>query len=211
MSPIARNRGKVLRRLYSSLGMVYFGSVHQHDDDFDSIRGFTASLSHKDLHYAVGTHNGYNLRMVDRFDVVRGYKKGNHSQFWTIIEIDLHRNGLPHTVFIPTGSISREYARVFAALPHLQPLNSLLTDTHSREFHGRFQILARPTYLHKIEEIFSSPVIAAVATRFWPHGIEIEHGKLLVHLTDKHLSRSLLESTLASAFWLAAAIDETEE
>lgn len=211
MSPIARSRGKVLRRLYDTLGLVYFGSVHQHDDELDTIRGFTASLTHKDLHYAVGTHNDYSLRIVDRFDVIKERGKLHHSQFWAIIEIDIHRNGLPHVVFVPTGSEAREYSKVFTGLSHLLPLNTLLTTTRSPEFHGRFQILARPTQLHKIEEIFTSPVIASIATRFWPHGIELEKGKLLVHLTNKHLSRKQLESTLASAFWLAEAIDEIPE
>lgn len=210
MSPTARKRGQVLRRLYDTLGLVYFGSIHQHDDDIDTIRGFTASLSHRDLHYAVGTYNGHNLRIVDRFDVIHERGVGNHSQFWAIIEIDLQRQELPHTIFIPTGGKAREYSKVFTTQPHMQPLNSMLTDTHSREFHGRFQILSRATHLHKIEEVFTSPIISAIATRFWPHGIEIERGKLLIHITEKHLSKAMLEATLASAFWLAAAIDESE-
>lgn len=211
LSLVAQQRGATLRRFYKSVGLIYFGTVHQHDDDMNIIRGFTASLTHQDLHLAVGDYNGYSIRIVDRFDIVRNHTARHHLQQWTIIEIDLHHPDLRHIFFVPTGASASEYSRLFATQPHMQPINSLLVHNKSPEFHGRFQIMARTTHLQDVERIFSSPIIVGVAARFWPHGIEIEHGKLLVYITEHRLSKTVLESTLASALWLAETIDESSE
>lgn len=206
-----RQRGSALRRFSHTIGLVYFGTVHQHDDEHDAIRGFTASLTHKDTHYAVGTYNGFNIRVVNRFDVIRSVGNSYHEQLWTIIEIELDTKGVPHMFFVPTGREAGEYGRIYATQPQLQPLNSTFWDTKSPEFHGRFQILASPTHAHRVETLFTSPVIVGIASRFWPHGIEIEHGKILIYITEHRLDKAVLEIALASGLWLAETIDEVTE
>lgn len=210
-SPALRKRGLVLKHFSNHIGLVYFGSVHQHHDDLDAIRGFTASLHHKDTYFAVGTYNGFNIRLTNRFDVIRIAGNPNHAQTWTIMEIELENKTLPHMFFIPTGREAGEYGRLYATQPHIQPLNSMILNNHSPELHGRYQIMASATHSHKVETLFTSPVIVSLGTRFWPHGIEIEHGKLLVYITEHRLTKAVLESTLASALWLAETIDASAE
>lgn len=210
-SPELRLRGQALRTFSHTLGLVHFGTVHQHDDDLDAVRGFTASLTHKDTHYAVGTYNGYNIRLVNRFDVIRIAGNPLHEQLWTIMEIEFDRRGLPHMFFIPTGREAGEYGRLYATQPNMQPLNSMILDNKSPEFHGRFQILASAAHSHQVETLFTSPIIVGLANRFWPHGIEIEHNKILVYITEHRLTKTVLETTLASALWLAETIDEAVE
>lgn len=210
-SPDLRARGAALKSFASKIGLVYFGSVHQVEDDHDMIRGFTASLKHKDTHFAVGTYDGYNVRLVNRFDVVRLAGTPYHEQIWTILEVDLETKSHPHVYFIPTGREAGEYGRIFATQPLAQPINTLITHNKSPEFHGRFNIVANPTYAHQIESVFPSPIIAGIAARFWPHGIEVQNGKLLVYITEHRLEKAVLESTLASALWLAEAINDTTE
>jgi hypothetical protein len=206
-----RVRGTVLRKFSAQVGLVHFGTVHQHEDDYDAIRGFTASLTHQDTHYAVGTYNGFNIRVVNRFDVIRIAGNAHHEQLWTIIEIELDTKNIPHMFFVPTGREAGEYGRLYATQPHMQPLNSLLLNNKSPEFHGRFQILASPSYAHRVETLFSSPVIVSIASRFWPHGIEIEHGKVLIYITEHRLSKTVLETALASGLWLAETIEDVVE
>ncbi|MGV9001786.1 MAG: hypothetical protein ACOH18_02420 [Candidatus Saccharimonadaceae bacterium] len=210
-SPSLRRRGTVLKNFSETLGLVNFGSVHQHDDDMDALRGFTASLTHRDTDFAVGTYNGFNIRITNRFDVIRIAGNPNHEQLWTILEVELDAKGLPHMFFIPTGHEAGEYGRLYATQPHMQPLNSMILDNHSPEFHGRFQIYASATHSHKVETLFTSPVIVGIGSRFWPHGIEVEHGKLLIYITQHRLTKTVLESTLASALWLAETIDSSSE
>ena len=198
----ARKRSALLRNFAQSIGLVYFGAMHQHNDEYDAIRGFTASLTHSDAHYAVGTYNGFNIRLVDRSDRIKAPTGHTHSHQWVIFEFDLELADVPHLFFIPTGSTEGSYHQLFAAQPHLQPINSLLSN-HSPEFHGRYQLLARATHLHKIEELFNSPLIAGIGARFWPHAIELHHSKMYVYLPSAALSKAMLESTLASSLWLA--------
>lgn len=211
LSPIFRQRGKVLRRFSETVGLVHFGTVHQREEEYAPIRGFTASLTHRDTHYAVGTYNGYNIRLVNRFDIIRIAGNPEHEQFWTVIEIELETKSLPHMFFIPTGHEAGEYGRLYATQPQMQPLNAMLLNNRSPEFHGRFQIFASPTHAHKVEQFFSSPLIVGIGSRVWPHGIEIEHGKLLLYITQHRLTKTVLDTTLASGLWLAETIDEISE
>lgn len=211
LSPIFRQRGKILRKFSESLGLVYFGMVHQHEEDYVPIRGFTASLTHRDTHYAVGTYNGYNIRLVNRYDIIRVAGNPNHEQFITIIEVELETKSLPHMFFMPTGHEGGEYSRFYAIRPNMQPLNSMILNNRSPELHGRYQILSRATNAHKIEAFFTSPMIVSIGSRMWPHGIEIERGKLLVYITQHRLTKTVLDTTLASALWLAETIDEISE
>lgn len=226
-SPKLHERGRVLKAFASQLGFVHFGTVDQHDDEHSAVRGFTASLSHSDSHYAVGTYNDYDIRLVDRFDVVRSpsgvhraheahssasrknIKKTTHQQLWTIIEIKLATTqGLPPLFFVPTGKEAGEYSQLYATHTQLQPLNSSLSSTnHSPEFHGRYQMLARPMHSHQVEHLFDSPTIVGIGARFWPHGIEINHNTLYVYITEPKLSRAVLETALSSALWLVETID----
>jgi hypothetical protein len=209
-SPQLRNRAKTLKNFAEKMGFVYFGLVDQHDDDYDAIRGFTVSLTHLDSDYSVGTYQGYNIRVVDRFD---SYKHGSHAheQLWCIFEIDLNNSRIPHVFLSPTGKEAGEYDKLFSVEPHLQPLNTMILQNHSSELHGRYQILARTTHTHEVEKVLTSQIIAGISSQFWPHGIEIQNGKLLIYITQHRLTKTVLESSLASGLWLAELLDELED
>ncbi|MES2631212.1 MAG: hypothetical protein V4611_04610 [Patescibacteria group bacterium] len=209
-SPQLRTRAKVLRSFAKRMGFVHFGLVNQHDDDYDAIRGFTASLTHIDADYIVGTYEGYNFRMVDRFD---SYQVGSktHEQLWCILEIDLHHNKVPHVFLTPTGREAGEYDKLFTVQPYLQPLNTMLLQNHSSELHGRYQILARTTHTHDVERLLISPIVVGISSRFWPQGVEFHNGKVYVYITQHRLTKTVLETSLASGLWLAEMLDEIEE
>lgn len=203
-----RSRGKALRAFSKAIGLVSFGTVHQHDDDHNAIRGFTASLTHRDTHFAVGTYGDFNIRLVNRFDIIEHVGKKPIPQVWTILEIELASKSVPHMFFVPTGREAGEYSRLYATHPTFQPINSMILSNRSPEFHGRFQIVAKPTHSHAAETFFTSPVIVGIGARLWPHGIEIEHGKLLIYITEHRLTKTVLETALVSGLWLAETIDE---
>jgi hypothetical protein len=209
-SPQLRSRAKVLKTFAEKMSFVHFGLVDQHDDDYSAIRGFTASLTHIDSDYIVGTYQGYNFRLVDRFD---SYKHGSHSheQLWCIMEIDIRNNTLPHIFLTPTGREAGEYDKLFTIQPYLQPLNTAVLQNHSSELHGRYQILARTTHTADVEQLLTSPVVAGISSRFWPHGIELYNGKLYLYITQHRLTKTVLETSLASGLWLAEVLDELEQ
>lgn len=122
VSPALRERGRVIRNFAKQLGFVHFGVVDQHEDEHNPIRGFTSSITHSDSHYAVGTYEGYDIRLVDRFDILKIPGHENHHQLWTIFEVKLNAKGIPHIFFVPTGREAGEYARLYATQTHLNPL-----------------------------------------------------------------------------------------
>lgn len=208
IDPAMRDRARVLKRFYNTVGMLYFGDAHQHDDEYDAIRGFSSSLTHRDTHYAVGAYHGYEVRMTYRTD---SKQKGRSftPPSWTILELTLKVRNMPHFFFAPTGQQGSGYDKLYAEQPHMQPISSYVsTSNHSPEFYGRYQILARSTRARDVDELLDSPTIVGIGTRFWPYGIEIEHGRLYVYIPDKKLSKQKLESTLASAAWLADSLRE---
>ncbi|MFZ1301241.1 MAG: hypothetical protein WAQ27_01510 [Candidatus Microsaccharimonas sp.] len=209
-SPQLRARARVLKKFSHKMGFVHFGLVDQHNDDYDPIRGFTASLTHIDADYAVGTYEGYNVRLVDRFD---SYKHGSHAheQLWCIIEVALHRNHTPHVFLTPTGREAGEYDKLFSVQPYLQPLNTMVFQNHSPELHGRYQILSRTTHSSDVERLLTSPIVVGIGSRFWPHGVEFHNGKLYIYITQHRLTKTVLETSLASSLWLAEMLDEIRE
>lgn len=209
-TPQMRSRAKILRSFAHETGLVHFGLMNQHDDDYEPIRGFTASLTHIDADYIVGTFDDYTIRIVDRFD---NYKHGTHShnQLWCIFEIELHSATVPHVFLTPTGSEAGEYEKLFTVQPHLQPLNTMLLQNHSPELHGRYQILARTAFTNDVEHLLTSPFVVGIAARFWPHGVELHNGKVYIYITQHRLTKTVLETTLASGIWLATMLDEQEQ
>lgn len=207
-SRIAQQRGRALRRVAKAFDMVAFGTIHR-DDDVTPIHGFTASTTHIDQHFTVGQFDGYQVRFVDRFDTIRLGTTKHHAQTWCIIEISLESKGLPHVCLIPTGNNAQEYQKLFSTHTHLQPLNATLLRQHSTEVHGRFQILGPTSRMNDIERLLTSPLVMGIATKFWPHGVEIKNDTLYVYVTDHRLSVTVVSSALSSALWLAQSLDAT--
>lgn len=210
-SPLVRNRGKVIKRFATKVGFVYFGSVDQHEDDHEVIRGLTVSTSHRDSHYAVGSYDGCDVTMVDRFDIIQPQGKKPIEHSWLIFQIDLEDKALPHLFFKPTGHSLAAYDRFFTAYNTLHIINDVFNTEHSPEFHSRYELYGNATHTLAIEKQLHSSITQTIAARFWPHAIEIFEGKLYVYITEHRLTETVLESTLEAASWLAAALYSQED
>ena len=210
-SPRIRSRGKVLRRFASKAGLVYFGAVDQHEDEHDVIRGLTVSTTHRDAHYAVGSYDGYDVSMVDRFDVAYDSHRKLIEHSWIIFQIDLQDVSLPHIFFKPKGHSPAAYNKFFTAFNTLHVINDVFNDTHSHEFHARYDLYGLATHVVELEQTLTSFVTQTIAARFWPHAIEIFEGKLYVYITEHRLDETVLGATLQSATWLASVLDKKED
>jgi hypothetical protein len=212
-SPLLRLRGKVIRKFASRVGMVYFGTVDQHVDDHEVIRGLTVSTTHRDAHYAVGSYDGYDIGIVDRFDVAYNahHKAIEHS--WFIFQINLQDVSLPHIFFKPLGHSPAAYNKFFTAFNTLHVINDVFNDTHSQEFHSRYEVYGLATHVLELEQTFIPIVTQTIAARFWPHAIEIFEGKLYVYITEHRRPEleAVLGATLQSATWLASVLDKKQD
>ena len=59
--------------------------------------------------------------------------------------------------------------------------------------------------------VLEAPVGESICEVLLNNGIEIEHGKILIYITEHRLDKAVLETALASSLWLAETIDEVTE
>lgn len=201
-------RGYTIKDVSKRLGLLYFGVVDYRQDDHEVIRGLTVSTTHRDKHYAVGSYDGYDIAMVDRYDQSKdGTKSIRHN--WCIIQISLHApQSIPHVFVLPHDRSGR-FAHLFVGLRHLQVIHDLTEQQYSSEFTDRYNLNAPPHQALEVERWISPSVALGIAARFWPHAIEIRDGKLYVYITEHRLDEAVLGGAIASALWLAEIIDQT--
>ena len=210
-SPQIRSRGNLIKHFAKKVGLVYFGSVDQHDDNHALIRGLTVSTTHQDTHYAVGSFNGYDISLVDRFDVISdaSHKPSEHS--WLILQVSLTSASLPHIFLKPKGHSPESYNKFFTAFHSVSVVNDLLDSSHTREFHGRYEVYSLASRAAEFETLFSPAITSTIAARFWPHAIEIFEGNLYLYITEHRLQETMLGATLEAATWLASVLDTRED
>ncbi|MDB5162343.1 MAG: hypothetical protein JWM52_851 [Candidatus Saccharibacteria bacterium] len=210
--PITRSRGAVLKKFAKKIGLVYFGVVDQHIDEHDVIRGLTVSTTHVDDHYTVGAYDGYDVSLVDRFDIVVDRHNVSSEHTWTILRLNLDKSeALPHLFLYPLGQKTKAYNKFFEATHHLQVVNSLFQGAHSQEFHNRYSIYTSSSHALSLEELLTPTVTQTIAATLWPHAIEILDNKLYLYIIETKLSETLLETGLSSVLWLARVLEQTEE
>ena len=210
-SPQIRSRGVVIRRFASKIGLVYFGAVDQHEDEHEVIRGLTVSTTHRDAHYAVGSFDDYDISIVDRFDVIVDAKQHAIEHTWLIFQVNLENSSLPHLFFKPLGHSPAAYNKFFTAFNHLHVINDVFNISHSQEFHARYELFGLATHALALEDTLTPLVTQTLATRFWPHAIEIYEGKLYVYITQHRLQEAVLGGILQSTTWLASILDKKDD
>lgn len=208
LKPQIRQTSRILKTFSKKIGLAYLGVMDQHTDEYDAIRGFTASISHRDTHYSVGTYDDVNIRLVHRFDTQK--KSGKTvAEGWVLFEFELTAQDLPHVFFIPTGKTDISYERVYAANIHMQPLNSALQPLkHSPSIHGRYQIVSRATHTRSVEALLTSPVIFGIGEKLWPRGIEIQKNKLYIYMSESSVSMGSLETACLAGLWLVKELNK---
>jgi hypothetical protein len=210
-SPQIRARGTTIRRFAAKTGLVYFGSVDQHKDEHEVIRGLTVSTTHQDVHYAVGSFDEYDVSIADRFDVVIDAHGIPSEHTWMIFKVALRNSDIPHVFLKPLGHSPAAYDKLFTAFNTLNSINSILDDAHSHEFHARYDVHSAVTHAQHLEQTLTPQVTQAISARFWPHAVEIFEGSLYVYITEHRLNETVLGSTLQSTVWLASVLDGLDQ
>ena len=202
-----RARGKVIRHLADKTGLLYFGAVDHHRDEHDVVRGLTVSTSHKDKHYAVGTYDGYDIALVDRYDVTKS-PQGTLRHNWVIIQISLLKAVHIPSVFILPLHRADRFSHLFTGLRHMAPIEQFSHATFPHEFASRYTVYVPPQHHLNAYDWLSQPLTARIAAHFWPHAIEFKEGKIYVYITEHRLTETVLGSAVESALWLADALDQ---
>lgn len=202
-------RKKVIQRFAEKLGFVYFGYVDQRNDDHHLVRGLTLSPSHRDNHYCIGSHNDYDLIMLQRTDTVTFPGKPARPYRWMILEIDLHTKiDIPH-VFIGVNTHSDTfYTRLFTTFNKLHRATLSVLHDHSSEFNTRYNVYVEPARALDLERVLSPEITKTIGQHFYPLDIEIDNQSLYIYADKPTLTPHLLDTMIKNGLWLAAAIDQ---
>lgn len=202
-------RRKLIIRFANRYGLVYFGHVDQHDDEHHVIRGLTVSSSHQDENYCVGSFDGYDVSIVDRYDVINLHNQRPKTHRWAIISIDLHSSvDVPHVFLGAHNHTDSSYSKLFTSVPSLQSIPLGTFETHSDEFTKRYSLFASPTQFIEVERLFTAEVTRTISAHFWPLAVEIIDNTLFMYSDTKNLSMHTLEAMFKNGLWLAQQIDD---
>lgn len=202
-----RARRRVLMRFGHKLGFVFFGTVDQHVDDHQVVRGFSASTTHLDRHYMVGNYEDYDVRFVDRTDMIRLSDGKTESHQWLIMSLKTALD-IPYFFLVPKHHGATHYRRVFNGL---RTLETLRLDGHSTEFSSRYAIFGSADTLGELEDILTPQITQAIATHLWPAAIELHDGLLYIYTAERTLTEHDLSRLLKNGAWLGQTLESRDK
>jgi len=205
-------RKRVISKFTEKVGIVYFGSVSQHSDDHKIVRGFTISSSHQDNNYCVGTVNGYDIRIVDRSDVISQPDGSTATYNWIVFAFDLHtKQDIPHLFFGAHDNNPKPYDSLFGTFPILQPIELGTFENYSSEFTKHYTLNSQPTNSIEVERLFPANVTEIIGKHFWPLSAEQHEGVLYLYSDKLKITSSLMDVMLQNGLWLAGHLDNQAE
>jgi hypothetical protein len=210
-----------LKRLFSSdasvfksfaehYDLVYFGKIHQEDEEQRVVKGITVSTQHYDQHYCVGTVQGYDMVLVKRTDTIAEANSSRTEKYsWIIMQFDLHsRYDNPH-VFIDGGHHNELfYQSLFIKFARLMKVDKSLFGDKGQPFTSKFTTYTPPDALDFIPEVITDEIGATMASHFAHLDFEWYQDRLLVYSTGRMPTKHLIEHMLRAGLWLSEVLDK---
>jgi hypothetical protein len=208
----SRTRRHIISKFVDKVGLVYVGYVDQHSDDYEVVRGFTASQSHHDDHYCVGTVSDRKVTIVDRSDAVWNRSGEIEAQNWTIMAFQLKtKQDLPHFFIGAMGHDDKSYDVFFRTFPTIHRVHLGTFEDYGLDFTSRFSMYARPNMAIKLERLMPANSARVLGAHLWPLSVEQNEHILYVYSTSERITPNLLEKMLQNGLWLAAHLDDQAE
>lgn len=202
----AQRTRQIIKRFADELGMVYFGYVDQHDDDYRLIRGLTASRSHEDNHYTVGSFKGYDISFVVRRDLLKYADQQTADQDWLIMTFDLKTEyELPH-FYIMYHKHQEQLKTKFTTLTEM-PRSSFVG--HEPRFFDLYTIYGKLEKLQEKCQLISPAMSQGMFETFGDMSVEVSENTLYLYRTGKYPDRSELERILRAGLWMSQTLDES--
>lgn len=205
LSSNSRSSKRLAMEFSDAAGLVYFGYVSQRDDEHHIVRGVTVSTKHRDDHYCIGTHDGYDVVFVERSDTLHSGK----DHIWHIIEIDLKsESDIPH-MFISSHARAAGFHELLKTKYHsMLPHAMGSTQPYPSSFTSAFNINTTPAHAMVAEQLITPEIAAKMAAHFKGLTVEITHDALYVYSEKAHATQELLMTMLTNGVWLAEQLDK---
>jgi len=207
-----RTRKHLIEKFTRKIGLVYFGSVDQRNDDHRVVRGFTVSSTHRDSHFSVGTFDGYDMSLVDRKDSIFKKDGSTVSYNWLIMAIDLRtKQDVPYIFINANNHDFNAYESLFLSNPSLGMVPLGTFENYDDEFTSRFNIYSQPSDAIEIERLLPAMTTRVLGTHFWPYSAEVKDSVLYIYSDEKKITQNTLNTMLEIGIWLAKQIDSQIE
>lgn len=207
-----RARRRTIENFAKKIGLVYFGYIDKKVDDYHIVRGFTASSSHQDNHYSVGSIDDYDVSLIDRSDAI--YNENNSISFcnWIIASINLKtKQDIPH-VFIKTNNQNeKSYMTMHAVNPLLSKVKLGTFEYYPEDFISKFSVYSLISDSIQIEKLFPAITTRVIAAHLWPYSFEVLNGVIYIYCDTEKVTSNDLNSMLNIGLWLARHIDSKIE
>jgi hypothetical protein len=210
LSKIFSTQAAVFRQFAEHYDMVYFGRLHQEDDDQRIVRGITVSTQHTDEHYCVGTVHSYDIVLLKRTDrIVQANSTRTEKYSWVIMQFDLHTTyDYPH-VFVDGGHHSEIfYQALFVKFARLMKVDKAMFGEENSDFTNRFTAYTPPDAIDDLPLILAGDVGKTMAHHFAHLDFEWFQDRLIVYSTGRLPTKHLLEHMLRAGLWLSAELDK---
>lgn len=209
LTKLFSTQATVFRAFANHYDLVYFGRIHQEDEDQRMVHGVTVSTQHNDEHYCVGTVNGYDIILLKRTDTLTQANSTRTEKYsWLIMQFDLHTSyDLAH-VFIDGGHHNEVfYQTLFVKFARLMKVDKAQFGEQGQKFADTFTIYTPPDALDEAPVIIDSEIGTTMAQHFAHLDFEWFQDRLLVYSTGRLPTKHLLEHMLRAGLWLSEILD----
>lgn len=160
-------------------GVMYMGSVKQHQAEYHLVRGFTASLAHRDTDHCIGTFLHHDFIALHR-DTPEGRV--------VITEVDLHSlHPFSHFFILPALLERQWFDRILKLYPHHRHMPYVPHDSFSARFKENYSILALPTHFERATHFAGDEVARSISKLHSTYYVyEVINRSLFVYNFDQH-------------------------
>lgn len=197
----------VFKQICELYDLVYFGSVSQHTDEHEMVRGFTLSPSHVDRHYCVGSIASRDVILLERTDTVSFPDKPSKSYTWIIMQFDLRSSIPQHIVFNSYQYEPPVYATLFTKLQHLHKLEPGVLPFDPL-FGQKFVTYTNLQHSDNLSNIITGDTARTMAYHFANLDYELYDDQLLVYMPTVHPKTKDIEHMTKAGIWLSDELDK---
>ncbi len=200
---------KVFKDLCEQLDLVYFGSVSQHHDEHQMVRGFTLSPSHVDRHYCVGTVGGRDIIVLQRTDTVSFPDKPSKAYTWVLLQLDMKKRTDLHLVLNSYNYESPVYDTLFKKLQHLQLISPGSLPYYDQSFLQRFKLYSQLHNADHIQQTLSNETARTLSHHFGMFDYELIEDELIVYAPVSMPHQKDIEHMIKAGLWFTDELEKS--
>jgi hypothetical protein len=196
---------KMMRDFAHKYGLVYFGTMHKHSDEYELVRGITLHTAHQDRHFTVGNYNGRDVTILQRQVLLSHPHHESAFYKWSILQVDLQRRVLPHLLITAHHDDRLFFDNLQIKLANFQQVTPSLIP--NPDFARHFRVFATTEALDQLPTVLSPEVMAALVHHFKNFDVEMFEDQIIVYTAQSRVTPMLLQELLREGLWLAERLD----